>query len=184
MTRACARARQASLAVSADRRALDPAQCFARSARADRSHASAASARGTRGSPIEAVVLTGAEIDQTAGLLSLRERSPFTTAATAATLGGGRRQSDVRRARARRGDAAARSCRASAFALGDGLQAELFLVPGKAAALSRRRQPRHRQRDRGQRRRRAVATAVRGSSMCRAPRRSRRRCASGWRAPT
>src|SRR5687768_11843768 len=30
--------------------------------------------RGTRGSPIQAVVLTGAEVDQTAGLLSLRER--------------------------------------------------------------------------------------------------------------
>src|SRR5688500_18984329 len=39
-----------------------------------------------RGSPIEAVVLTGAEIDQTAGLLSLRERSPFALYATAATL--------------------------------------------------------------------------------------------------
>ena len=41
---------------------------------------------GKRGSPLEAVVLTGAEIDQTAGLLSLRERSPFTLIATAATL--------------------------------------------------------------------------------------------------
>ena len=33
---------------------------------------------GTRGSPIAAVVLTGAEIDQVAGLLSLRERQTFT----------------------------------------------------------------------------------------------------------
>jgi pyrroloquinoline quinone biosynthesis protein B len=32
---------------------------------------------GTRGSPIKAVLLTGAEIDQVAGLLSLREREPF-----------------------------------------------------------------------------------------------------------
>ena len=32
------------------------------------------------------MVLTGAEIDQTAGLLSLRERSPFTLMGTAATL--------------------------------------------------------------------------------------------------
>ena len=32
---------------------------------------------GTRGSPIKAVVLTGAEIDQVAGLLSLRERERF-----------------------------------------------------------------------------------------------------------
>ena len=42
---------------------------------------------GTRGSPIKAVVLTGAEIDQVTGLLSLREREPFTLCATAATLG-------------------------------------------------------------------------------------------------
>ena len=39
-----------------------------------------------RDSPIQCVVLTGAEIDQTAGLLSLRERSPFTIVATPATL--------------------------------------------------------------------------------------------------
>src|SRR5262245_24544514 len=39
-----------------------------------------------RMSPIEAVVLTGAEIDQTAGLLNLRERQPFVLAATAETL--------------------------------------------------------------------------------------------------
>ena len=41
---------------------------------------------GTRGSPIKAVVLTGAEIDQVTGLLSLREREPFTICATATTL--------------------------------------------------------------------------------------------------
>src|SRR6516165_6118081 len=41
---------------------------------------------GTRGSPIQAVVLTGAEIDQVAGLLSLREREPFMVCATRATL--------------------------------------------------------------------------------------------------
>src|SRR5215468_8868816 len=40
----------------------------------------------TRQSPIEAVVLTGAEVDQTAGLLNLRERQPFTLTATAETL--------------------------------------------------------------------------------------------------
>jgi pyrroloquinoline quinone biosynthesis protein B len=42
---------------------------------------------GVRGSPIEAVVLTGAEVDQIAGLLHLRERQPFTIYATAATMG-------------------------------------------------------------------------------------------------
>jgi pyrroloquinoline quinone biosynthesis protein B len=42
---------------------------------------------GTRGSPIAAVVLTGAEIDQIAGLLTLRERQGFTLLATDETLG-------------------------------------------------------------------------------------------------
>jgi pyrroloquinoline quinone biosynthesis protein B len=42
---------------------------------------------GVRGSPIEAVVLTGGEIDQIAGLLHLRERQPFTIYGTEATLG-------------------------------------------------------------------------------------------------
>jgi pyrroloquinoline quinone biosynthesis protein B len=40
----------------------------------------------TRASPIKSVLLTGAEIDQIAGLLSLREREPFTLVATWATL--------------------------------------------------------------------------------------------------
>ncbi|MGB8676331.1 MAG: MBL fold metallo-hydrolase, partial [Pseudolabrys sp.] len=40
---------------------------------------------GLRGSPIDAVVLTGAEIDQITGLLSLRESSPFTLYATPAS---------------------------------------------------------------------------------------------------
>src|SRR5215468_8368338 len=40
----------------------------------------------TRGSPIKAVVLTGAEIDQVTGLLSLREREPLMLCATASTL--------------------------------------------------------------------------------------------------
>jgi pyrroloquinoline quinone biosynthesis protein B len=39
-----------------------------------------------RASPIEAVLLTGGEIDQTAGLLTLRERQPLTLFATAETL--------------------------------------------------------------------------------------------------
>jgi len=41
---------------------------------------------GDRHSPVTAVVLTGAEIDQVAGLLTLRERQPFELYATAATL--------------------------------------------------------------------------------------------------
>src|SRR6201995_2341403 len=43
--------------------------------------------RALRDSPIAAVVLTGAEVDQTAGLLTLRERGPFTLYGTEATLG-------------------------------------------------------------------------------------------------
>ena len=75
-------------------------------------------------------MLTGAEIDQTAGLLSLRERSPFTLMATAATLAAvagnpmfGALAADVVRRRA--------LSPGERFALGDGLTAELFLVPGK-----------------------------------------------------
>jgi pyrroloquinoline quinone biosynthesis protein B len=43
-------------------------------------------ARAPRHSPIEAVVLTGAEVDQVAGLLSLRERQALTLFGTAETL--------------------------------------------------------------------------------------------------
>ena len=40
---------------------------------------------GLRDSPIAAVLLTGGEIDQTAGLLTLRESQPFRLLATPAT---------------------------------------------------------------------------------------------------
>ena len=85
---------------------------------------------GTRGSPIDAVVLTGAEIDQIAGLLSLRERTPFTVIATAATLAAvtdnpmfGVLAPDVVWRRA--------VTPGESFSLGDGIKAELFIVPGK-----------------------------------------------------
>jgi pyrroloquinoline quinone biosynthesis protein B len=42
--------------------------------------------RDLRHSPIDAVVLTGAEIDQVSGLLAMRERQPFTLYGTAETL--------------------------------------------------------------------------------------------------
>jgi pyrroloquinoline quinone biosynthesis protein B len=83
-----------------------------------------------RGSPISAVLLTGAEIDQTAGLLNLRERSPFTLHATAATLAAvadnpmfGALASDVVTRRA--------IVPGQRFELLAGIEAELFLVPGK-----------------------------------------------------
>src|SRR6267378_6337699 len=87
---------------------------------------------GTRGSPIKAVLLTGAEIDQVAGLLSLREREPFILCATAATLAViednsvfGVLPPDVVR---RQTISPGKPC-----ALPGGLQAELFPVPGKVA---------------------------------------------------
>jgi pyrroloquinoline quinone biosynthesis protein B len=85
---------------------------------------------GTRGSPIKAAVLTGGEIDQVTGLLSLREREPFTIYATAVTLAAlaenpvfGVLAADlvVRRAVAP----------GEALALPGGLQVRLFTVPGK-----------------------------------------------------
>jgi pyrroloquinoline quinone biosynthesis protein B len=83
-----------------------------------------------RGSPIAAVVLTGAEVDQIAGLLTLRERQPFelfATAQTHATLNAnpifGVLAADV----VNRNVVAPET----PFALPGGLTAELFAVPGK-----------------------------------------------------
>jgi pyrroloquinoline quinone biosynthesis protein B len=86
--------------------------------------------REGRHSPIAAVLLTNAEVDQAAGLLALRERQPFTTFATSATLDtiGANRIFDVvdRDIVSRR-----------AVKLGEpfeplpGLELELFPVPGK-----------------------------------------------------
>ncbi len=122
---------QASLAVSADganwvllNASPDLRQQLARSPALHPRH-------GTRGSPVKAVVLTGAEIDQVAGLLSMREREPFTICATATTLAAMAGNTLF--------DALARDVvtrRAvtpgEKVALPGGLQAELFLVPGKA----------------------------------------------------
>jgi pyrroloquinoline quinone biosynthesis protein B len=82
---------QASLAVSADGEEwtllnASPdlrAQLQATPALQPRQHSSS---HDLRNSPISAVVLTGAEVDQTAGLLTLRERQPFALCATAETL--------------------------------------------------------------------------------------------------
>ena len=86
--------------------------------------------RGLRASPIEAVVLTGGEVDQTAGLLTLRERGPFALYATQGTLStlaanpifGVLAADVVKRHAIGAGDP---------FALPGGIEAELFLVPGK-----------------------------------------------------
>src|SRR5208282_2294946 len=87
---------------------------------------------GLRGSPIAAVVLTGAEVDQTAGLLTLRERQDFAVFATAET----RAALD---ANPIFGVLAAGVVTREVVALGKpfplpgGLTAELFTVPGKVA---------------------------------------------------
>jgi len=87
--------------------------------------------RGLRASPIEAVVLTGGEVDQTAGLLTLRERGPFALYATQGTLSTlaanpifGVLAADVVKRHA--------IGAGNPFALPGGIEAELFLVPGKA----------------------------------------------------
>ncbi|HVZ51932.1 MAG TPA: pyrroloquinoline quinone biosynthesis protein PqqB [Pseudolabrys sp.] len=84
--------------------------------------------RERRGSPIDAVVLTGAEIDQIAGLLSLRESTPFTLYATPA--------SHAAVADNAMFDALTMMTRRAVnpgerFMLSGGIEASLFMVPGK-----------------------------------------------------
>jgi pyrroloquinoline quinone biosynthesis protein B len=85
---------------------------------------------GTRGSPIKAVLLTGGEIDQITGLLSMREREPFLVCATAATLAD---IADNPMFAALAPDVVTRRALApgETLALPGGLEAQLFLVPGK-----------------------------------------------------
>ncbi len=85
---------------------------------------------GTRGSPIKAVVLTGAEIDEVTGLLSLRERTAFALYAAPQTLAILAENSiftaladDVVQRIAISEDEVLR--------LPGGIEAELFAVPGK-----------------------------------------------------
>ena len=85
---------------------------------------------GTHGSPIKAVLLTGAEIDQVAGLRSLREREPFLLCATGVTLAAlaqnamfGVLAPDIVTRKA--------IAAAATFVLPGWLQAQLFTVPGK-----------------------------------------------------
>ena len=85
---------------------------------------------GTRGSPIKAVLLTGAEIDQVAGLLSLREREAFGLYASASAL-------EVLEHNSVFGVLASDVVQRRVTPLGHpcvmpgGLEAELFAVPGK-----------------------------------------------------
>ncbi|MGH6683273.1 MAG: pyrroloquinoline quinone biosynthesis protein PqqB [Pseudolabrys sp.] len=83
---------------------------------------------GLRGSPIDAVVLTGAEIDQVAGLLTLRESTPFTLYATPASHA-------AVAANAMFAAMSAMTRRAvnpgQRFMLAGNIEANLFMVPGK-----------------------------------------------------
>jgi pyrroloquinoline quinone biosynthesis protein B len=78
------------------------------------------------------VVLTGAEVDQTAGLLTMRERQSFTLFATGDTLAA---LADNPIFGVLAAGVVARKSVAldQVFALPGGLQAELFAVPGKVA---------------------------------------------------
>jgi pyrroloquinoline quinone biosynthesis protein B len=85
---------------------------------------------GQRHSPIAAVVLTGAEVDQVAGLLTLRERQDFTvfaTADTAAALDANPIFGVLADGVVTRNVIALDR----PFALPGGLEARLFAVPGK-----------------------------------------------------
>src|SRR4051812_22701975 len=130
---------QASLAVSADRRhwtLLNASPDLRTQIQAN----TALHPRDLRTSPITSVVLTGAEIDQTAGLLNLRERSPFTIMATATTLAavagnpmfGVLAPEVVSRCAIYPGQR---------FKLPGGLEAELFMVPGKVPLYLERENP-------------------------------------------
>jgi pyrroloquinoline quinone biosynthesis protein B len=83
-----------------------------------------------RSSPIAAVMLTGAEVDQAAGLLSLRERQPFSLHATPETL---QAVADNPIFGVLGHDVVTRQPIApgEAIALPGGLEAEIFSVPGK-----------------------------------------------------
>jgi pyrroloquinoline quinone biosynthesis protein B len=85
-------------------------------------------ANGLRGSPIDAVVLTGGEIDQITGLLSLRESTPFTLYATPSSHA-------AVAANAMFSAMSAMTRRAvnpgERFTLAGNIEASLFMVPGK-----------------------------------------------------
>ncbi len=87
---------------------------------------------GPRASPIAGVILTGAEVDQAAGLLTLRERQRFAVFATTETLAALAANPMFRVLAA---DVVSRHvvARGERFTLPGGLTAELFAVPGKVA---------------------------------------------------
>ncbi len=121
---------QASLAVSADgeRWLICNASPDLRSQILD--HAALQPKTPLRHSPVAAVLLTGAEIDQCSGLLTLRERQPFRLYATAAThaavadnpMFSALHPDDVQRCAVSIGES---------FSPLDDMTVEIFTVPGK-----------------------------------------------------
>jgi pyrroloquinoline quinone biosynthesis protein B len=87
---------------------------------------------GLRNSPIAAVILTGAEVDQVAGLLTLRERQAFTVLASGDTLKA--LEANPIFAVLATGVVSRQTIALDRrFPLPGGLEAELFTVPGKVA---------------------------------------------------
>ena len=123
---------QASLAISADGEhgfCSTPRLTFARNCWRRRR---CGRAPGCASSPIAAIVLTGAEVDQVAGLLTLRERQDFTVFATSDTMAA-LDANPIFGVLAAGVVARKIVARDQPFALPGGLAAELFAVPGKVA---------------------------------------------------
>jgi pyrroloquinoline quinone biosynthesis protein B len=94
--------------------------------------------RRLRETPIYGAVLTGGEIDQIAGLLSLREGTPFALYATGETLSALEANAMFSAIAAMRRETVAFGRR---IELSGGLTAELFAVPGKAPLYSEGQNP-------------------------------------------
>jgi pyrroloquinoline quinone biosynthesis protein B len=95
---------------------------------------------GLRGSPIDAVVLTGAEIDQVAGLLSLRESTAFTLYATPASHAAVASNAMFGAMGLMKRQAVNPGER---FMLAGGIEATTFMVPGKLPLYLEGQSPEH-----------------------------------------
>lgn len=93
-----------------------------------------------RGSPIAGVILTGAEVDQVGGLLTLRERGKLTLYGTGDTLAAVANNPIFGVLAADIVDRQAVTL-AQSFALPNGLEAEVFSVPGKVALYLEKGEP-------------------------------------------
>ena len=138
---------------------------------------------GARDSPIAAVVLTGAEVDQIAGLLTLRERQAFAVFATAETLAAVAANPIFG---VLAPDLVARKVvsRDQPFALPGGMTAELFAVPGKIALYLEGENPALAAETGANVGVELGAAATAGSSTFRAPPASRRPCTRALPGPT